>query len=646
MPVLAAHHLKKSFVERLLFSDVTFEINEKDKVGLVGVNGCGKTTLFRILLGQEQPDEGSVYKNRGMRVVSMAQSIEDTEQSVYDATLAVFAPLMELEAAMEQVNAALEHAEENELDALIRRQHSLRERYEDGGGLTFRSRTRAALLGLGFTEEELSKPLSIMSGGERNKAQLARVLLSGANLLLLDEPTNHLDIDSIAWLEEYLRGYAGAFIVISHDRYFLDAVTNRTMEIKNTRFFLSEGNYTRHAELMADEQEMLRRKYLNTQKEIRRIESIIEQQRRWGQERNFITAASKQKQVERLRATLVAPERDTEGIRFRFHADEVGGNDVLIAEGLSKAYETPLFHGVDLHVRKGERVFLLGPNGCGKTTLLRILMRKERPDSGSFYFGAKVRPGYYEQHMTGLHNELSALAEVREAYPRMDDTEIRTALAAFLFRGDDVHKELGLLSGGERARVQLLKLMLSGANLLLLDEPTNHLDIASREALERALEEYDGTMLIVTHDRYLADRLADRILYMTGEGVEEYIGGYTEFLSERARRAALAAERTPAAPEQEAAAAAPKQNDYRARKERQSALNRAAGEVRRAEERIAAAEEEIAALEAELALPEIASDYKKAGELSRTVDEKRRALETLYQKWEEAQARLEELEGE
>ena len=244
MPVLAAHHIKKSFVERLLFEDISFEINEKDKVGLVGVNGCGKTTLFRILLGQEQPDEGTIYKNRGARVVSMAQSIENTDTSVYEATLAVFAPLMELETAMEEVNAALEHAPEKELDALVRRQHSLRERYEDGGGLTFRSRTRAALLGLGFTEAELQKPLSNMSGGERNKAQLARVLLSGANLLLLDEPTNHLDIDAIAWLEEYLRGYTGAFIVISHDRYFLDAVTNRTMEIKNTRFFLSEGNYT------------------------------------------------------------------------------------------------------------------------------------------------------------------------------------------------------------------------------------------------------------------------------------------------------------------------------------------------------------------------------------------------------------------
>ncbi len=642
MPVLAAHHIKKSFVERLLFEDISFEINEKDKVGLVGVNGCGKTTLFRILLGQEQPDEGTIYKNRGARVVSMAQSIENTDTSVYEATLAVFAPLMELEAAMEEVNAALEHAPEKELDALVRRQHSLRERYEDGGGLTFRSHTRAALLGLGFTEAELQKPLSNMSGGERNKAQLARVLLSGANLLLLDEPTNHLDIDAIAWLEEYLRGYTGAFIVISHDRYFLDAVTNRTMEIKNTRFFLSEGNYTRHMELMADEQEMLRRKYLNTQKEIRRIESIVEQQRRWGQERNFITAASKQKQADRLRATLVAPERETEGIRFRFHADEVGGNDVLIAEGLSKAYEAPVFRNVALHVRRGERVFLLGPNGCGKTTLLRVLMRKERPDAGTFYFGAKVRPGYYEQHMTGLDDALSALEEVREAYPRMDDTAIRTALAAFLFRGDDVHKELGLLSGGERARVQLLKLMLSGANLLLLDEPTNHLDIASREALERALEEYDGTLLIVTHDRYLVDRLADRVLYLTGEGVEEYIGGYTEFLAERARRAMLH-EAHAQQPFQEEAAA-PKQNDYRAKKERQSALNRAAGEVRRAEERVAAAEEELAALEAELALPDVASDYKKASELARTADEKRQALEGLYRKWEEAQAHLEELE--
>ncbi|MBE5785164.1 MAG: ABC-F family ATP-binding cassette domain-containing protein [Clostridiales bacterium] len=638
MPVLAAHHISKSYVERLLFKDVSFEIGEKDKVGLVGVNGCGKTTLFRILLEQEQADEGSIFKNRGASVVSMAQSIGERQESLYEVTLEVFSHLVKMENAMEEVNHALDSAAGDALEMLIRRQTSLRERYEDSGGLTFRSRTRAALLGLGFTEAELHKPLYEMSGGQRNKAQLARVLLSGANLLLLDEPTNHLDIDSIAWLEDYLRSYNGAFIVISHDRYFLDAVTNRTMEIKNTRFYVSEGNYTRHTELMADEQEMLRRRYLNTQKEIRRIEGIVEQQRRWGQEHNFITAASKQKQADRLRATLVAPEKDTSSIRFRFHADEVGGNDVLVAEGLKKTYEKPIFRDADLHIRKGERVFLLGPNGCGKTTLLRILMKKERPDAGSFYFGAKVRPGYYEQNMTGLNDAFTALEEVREAYPRMDDTAIRTALAAFLFKGDDVHKELGLLSGGERARVQLLKLMLSGSNLLLLDEPTNHLDIASREALERALEEYDGTMLIVTHDRYLADRLADRILYLTESGMDEYIGGYTDFLEEKARRDAL---RAP----QQVLTEAPKEqkNDYKARKERQSAINRAEGEARRAEERIAKAEKELSALEEELARPDVASDYVKAGKLAKAAEEKRTAIETLYAKWEETQAKLEAL---
>ena len=641
MPVLAVHNIKKTYVERLLFSGVSFEVGEKDKIGLVGVNGCGKTTLFRILLGEEQADEGSIYKNAGTNIVSMAQSIEDTDATIYDATLSVFGRLMEMEHALEETNAALENATEANFDMLLRRQQSLWERYEDGGGLTYRSRTRAALLGLGFTEEELKKPLNEMSGGQRNKAQLARVLLSGANLLLLDEPTNHLDMDSIAWLEDYLRSYQGAFIVISHDRYFLDAVTGRTMEIKNTRFFLSEGNYTRHTELMADEQERIRRKYINTQKEIRRIENIVAQQRRWGQAHNFVTAASKQKQADRLKETLVAPERETEGIHFRFHADEVGGNDVLIAEGLAKAYEKQVFRNVDMHIRKGEHVFLLGPNGCGKTTLLRILMRAQQPDGGSYRFGAKVRPGYYEQNMDSLNGSLSALGEIREAYPRMDDTAIRTALGAFLFHGDDVHKELALLSGGERARVQLLKLMLSGANFLLLDEPTNHLDIASREMLERALEDYDGTMLIVTHDRYLVDRLADRILYLTGDGVEEYIGGYKDFLEERARRMSGAGENAQADD-----APAPKQNDYRAKKEGQSALNRAAGEVRRAEERVAKAEEELAAIEEKMASPAVAADYVKAGELAAAAEQKRAELEALYEKWAEAQANLEALEQE
>lgn len=640
MPVISVHNLKKAFVERVLFDNVSFEIGEKDHVGLVGVNGCGKTTLFRMIAGAEQPDGGSVYRSRGARIMTMEQTVSDTSQTVYEATLRVFGRLIEAEAELEELNARMERETGDTLDALILRQHAVREKYELDGGLTYRSRTRSTLLGLGFTEAELEKPLAQMSGGQRNKAQLAGVLLSGAELLLLDEPTNHLDLDSIAWLEEFLKSYQGAYIVISHDRYFLDHVTNRIMELKNTHFYVSEGNYSRHAELMADEQEFLRRKYARTQKEIARIERIVEQQRRWGQERNFITAASKQKQADKLRETLVAPERDTASIRFHFHANAESGNDVAVAKSLSKSYRgKKVFSGVDLLLKKGERVFLLGPNGCGKTTLLRILLRKERQDAGECYLGANVQPGYYEQNLATPHPENTPVDEVRELYPRMDDTDIRKALGAFLFRGDDVFKKMGLLSGGEKARVQLLKLMLSGANFLLLDEPTNHLDIASREALEAALEDYEGTMLIVTHDRYLVERLADRVLEMQPDGIEEYLGGYEDYLEEKARR--HLSQDAGREPNRSATA-----ESYRAKKERQGALNRAAGEARRAEERIEKCERELAGMEEKLALPSVATDYVKAGELSAAIEEKRAELETLYAAWDEAQKTLDELNGE
>ena len=637
MPIISAHDLKKVFVERLLFDGVSFEIAEKDRVGLVGVNGCGKTTLFRILLGEEGYDSGELYRSKNAKIMSMTQTIADTGKTVYEATLEAFKELIKTEAELDAVAKELETAEGERLDTLIKRQHALREDYEFSGGLTYKSRTRSALMGLGFTEKELDKRLGDMSGGQRNKAQLAKVLLSGAQLLLLDEPTNHLDMDSIAWLEEFLKGYQGAFIVISHDRYFLDAVTRRTMEIKNTRFFMSEGNYTRHRELMADEQEMLRRRYVNTQKEIRRIEGIVEQQRRWGQEHNFVTAASKQKQADRLRATLVKPERDTDSIHFRFHADAVSGNEVVIAKGLAKRFDKSVFKNVDLLIKKGERVFLLGPNGCGKTTLLKILMGRLKPDGGAYSLGANVHAGYYEQNAASLSSNVTAIEEIRNTYPRMSDTQIRSALAAFLFRGDDVFKPLEKLSGGEVARVKLLKLMLTGSNLLLLDEPTNHLDIDSREALEAALEEYEGTMLIVTHDRYLVERLADRVLCMTENGIESYIGGYVDYLKAKQEREADEAKRKSV---QRSAAG----EDYRARRERQSAINRASGELRRAEDRVSQAEEEISRLEDKLASPQVATNYVEASELSRTIEEKKRQLDGLYSLWEQAQAALERLE--
>ena len=388
---------------------------------------------------------------------------------------------------------------------------------------------------------------------------------------------------------------------------------------------------------MSSNNEILRRHYLNQKKEIRRLEGVVEQQRRWGRAHNFITAEAKQKQIERLKAELVEPERDTASIHFRFTARETGGNDVLITENIAKAYDKPVFSGASMHIRKGERVFLLGPNGCGKTTLMKIITGKETADTGSVRLGAKVQPGYYEQTMASLDPKSTALEEIHNSYPNMDLTDVRTALAAFLIRGDDVFKEISTLSGGEKARVQLLKLMLSGANLLLLDEPTNHLDISSREALENALDEYDGTMLIVTHDRYLVNRLADRVLYMESDGLTEYIGGYDDYLEASERR-------TKEAPVQEIKAEKP--NSYKAQKERQSLINRASGEVRRAEERIAQAEEKLEGINALLSSPDISTDYVRSAALAKEAEEQRQIVEELYAAWEQAQQKLDELTAE
>lgn len=638
MPLLAVSNIKKSFVERTLFEGISFEIDASDKVGLVGANGCGKTTLLNIISKRDVPDEGSVYISRDAVIGTMQQHTDDGENTLFESVLSVFDYLEQIERKLDEINAELERGE-GSIDALIAKQHRLNEEYERQGGLTYKSRARAAALGLGFTEDDLSRPMSSFSGGQRNKVQLAKLLLSEANLLLLDEPTNHLDIESVEWLEDFLRSYRKAFIVISHDRYFLDKVTDKTIEIKDRTIYATNGNYSRHIEKRATDREIQMRQYLNTQKEIRRIYGIVEQQRRWGQERNFVTAASKLKQIERLKATLVEPERDLATVHFGFSAKEISGNDVLMGHGIRKSYGAKhVLNGIDLHVLKGERIFIVGANGCGKTTLLRILARTERPDAGYFNFGANVEAAYYDQTLSQLNDGNTVLNEAwDDHYLTMTQTQIRSTLAAFLFRGDDIEKKVGCLSGGEKARLQLLKLMLSKANLLLLDEPTNHLDIASREALERALENYGGTMIVVTHDRYLINRLADKVLYMDNGVVSEHIGGYDELMEDLERKKVETVV--------EAEAQRPRQNDYRAQKERQSAINRQKGEVRRSEERIAALEGEIAAMEKELAKPTVASDYKKAGELSAKIDSRRAELNGLYEAWDEAQRKLDEMEG-
>ncbi len=635
MALLAAYKLSKSFGGRTLFEDVSFEVAQKDHIGFVGANGTGKTTLMRILTGMEQADSGTVHRDKLMVAATLEQTPALKEgQTLYDFTLDAFAPLLKAEEELKEIGAQLLLPDAPH-EQLVKKQHQLQERYEQGGGLTFKSRTRSTLLGLGFVQAELELSTLSLSGGQLNKAMLARVLLLGADLLFLDEPTNHLDIAATEWLEAYLKAYTGAFILISHDRYFLDQVTSRTMELRNMRLHMTPGNYSTHVERTLNADEIARRHYLNTQKEIKRIYGIVEQQRQWNKERNIRTAESKLKQIERLKATLVEPEKEIASIRFTFTAKEPGGNEVLIAEGLQKAYgEKKLFSDASMLVRRGERVFLLGPNGCGKTTLLRILMGREAPDAGRNAFGAGVKPAYYEQNMRSLNEESTVLQEVWDAYPRMRQTEIRNALAAFLFRSEDVEKRIKMLSGGERARVQLLKLMLSGANLLLLDEPTNHLDIASREALEQALEEYNGALLIVTHDRFLVNRLADRVLYMTSSGLTETIGGYDAYLAERS-----AEEKQPEPQEEEKPL-----NEYRAKKERQSAIARAKSEVNRAEREVAQKESEQAELEQQLSDPGVAADYEHAAALSNRLAALRAELEACIALWEQAEEALQTLQ--
>lgn len=633
MAYLHTYNLNVSFGDKVLFDGVSFEVGEHDRIGLIGVNGAGKTTLFRLITGELEPTAGEAFVSKQACVGYLEQhACADSARSVYDEMLSVFAGVMRVEQELNETTRLLEEGREGGLHALIDRQQALQESFERMGGLTCRSRTRAALMGLGFSEADFSQPCGSLSGGQKSKLSLGKLLLSGANLLLLDEPTNHLDIESVEWLEGFLRDFTGAALIISHDRYFLDRVTNRTMELERGRVRLFQGNYTAWQQFRKKEREVRQKHYENAMREIRRIEGIIAQQRQWNREKNIKTAESKEKMLERMKAELEVPESELDSLRFAFQPRVVSGNDVILASGLAKAFEEKrLFANVELHVRRGDRAFLLGPNGCGKTTLLRVLLGRLPADGGRFTFGTNVQVGYFDQGLAGLHPEKTVLEEIWDTYPAMTQTQVRCALAAFLFRGEDVYKRVHALSGGEKARAALLKLMLSGANLLLLDEPTNHLDISSREALEDALIGYGGTMLIVSHDRYFINRLANRVLHLTHDGVREYPGGYDDYVQALAGR-----------PEQvRESAGKAKPNDYKLRRERESERRKLAGRISRCEREITAIDEEITALNARLEQPEVAADYARVLELTQQLSMLHEKQEALYAKWEELQETLE-----
>ncbi len=637
MAVLKVDNLKKSFGVRTLFSDVSFEIQPGEHVGLIGVNGTGKTTLLHMLLGQEEADTGNVHFGSGVRVSYVEQQPQlSGNVSLYDFTLQAFSEVIAAEEKLNDLTLRIEN-NPDERDRLIRLQDSLLMTFDRLGGSTFRARTRSALLGLGFSEKDLNRSVLEFSGGQISKAMLARAILRNADLLLLDEPTNNLDIVAVRWLEDYIKAFRGAVLVISHDRAFLDGTVTRILELTHASIRSGSGNYTRYMEQKLSARELSEKIYLRQQKEIKRIEGIIAQQKRWNQERNYITIASKEKQIERIRAEMVPPEKDEKSVVFRFPDPKPTGNEVIVIKDLAKDYQgIPVFDSLNVLIQKGECVCLIGENGCGKSTLLKILTGQESPSGGMYKLGAGVQLGYYAQHTRDLHEEKTILQEMYDSFPMLLPNELRGYLGMFLFRGDDIDKVIGTLSGGERARIQLLKLVLSGANVLLLDEPTNHLDIASAEVLEKAIERFTGTVLIVSHDRYLVKKLADRILLLTEHGFIEQTDE-NEDLFDKIR---------PAAKQQNEERKDLSGNTYVKRKEAKAALAAAKQSLKRIEREIEENDNVRNRLEAEMDKAVSDGAFKQIEELCARLGEIQQRETELYEQLEAAEDEVIRLQSE
>ncbi len=612
------------FGERILFQDVSFTIGETDKIGLIGGNGTGKTTLFKILLEKLRATSGEVFKNKQTVIGYLEQHTNLTsDKTVLDEVLTVYEDVLAMETELAEIARKIE-AKEGDLAALTERQHRLSERFSQRDGYTYKSRARSALSGLGFSEAELSAPFSQLSGGQQTRVSLCKLLLSGANLLLLDEPTNHLDLAAVEWLEGFLKDYRGAFCVISHDRYFLDKIANRIFALEYGRITVYEGNYTRYLSLKAEREKSVQRQYDNTQREIKRLEGVVRQQRQWNRERNIRTAESKLKAIARLEEGLITPDSEAPTIHFTLKAKPGGGQDVLILDKVSMAFEEKhLFSDASLTVRKGNKMFLLGANGCGKTTLFRLIVGKLAPKSGTLRLGSNIAVGWYDQTQSDLSLNKTVFEEIADSHPHLTQTEVRNALAAFLFRGEDVFAPINELSGGERARVSLVKLMLSDVNFLLLDEPTNHLDIASREALEAALSEYDGTCLIVSHDRYFINRLAHSVCHMEQSGLTLYHGDYDYFLEKKAETKVENAKEAPAAGKE----------SYLLQKQEAAQARKRESDLKKVEKEIAECEQKAEELQAELNA--VGADFMRAQELSESLDAVNEKLLELYEKWDE-----------
>lgn len=616
-----------------MFSNVNFAVDENDKIGLAGANGAGKTTLFRLLSGEEYEDfTGQIVKQAGLTVGFMEQHVlRNDDVSVYEEALSVFKPLMDTERDLEELHSRIDKGETDQ--KLLEKQMLLTEKFQNEGGLTFRARTRSMLGGMGFPEDTLEKPVKVLSGGERSKLQLVKLLLSGAKLLLLDEPTNHLDIDASEWLESFLMEFKGAYIVISHDKYFLDKVTNKTFALDNGTLDTYKGNYSEYLRQYDERVAYLTKKYLETTEEIHRIEGIIEQQRRFNQEHNYITIRSKEKQIERLKKELVPPPPPRKKIHFQIPCRLAHGTDVMTAENLSLSVGgKALFRNASFEIKYGERVFLLGANGCGKSTLMKMILGKVKGE-GKAFIADWLKIGYFDQlQELRLTSTKTVMDFVWDDFPKLNRTQVQSALAMFKLYGDQLQKPVNTMSGGEAAKVILLKIMLEGPNLLLLDEPTNHLDLDAREGLIEALSDYKGTMLIISHDRTMINALATKLMFLHKDGMEIFGGSYDEW---RESRFGAPAPLAPADNGEKEGEDKPKANAYKQQKELQSRIRKANSAVKRLEDEIEALEQEAAEINARLSAGE--GDYQQVMEDSQRLSELEEKQLELMEKWEEAQ---------
>ena len=640
--ILACHHISKSFGTDVILDDISFHIEEYEKTAIIGINGAGKSTLLKIIMNELAPDSGEVILAKGKTIGYLAQHhSRDSKRTIYEELLDVKKEVILLEERMAETEHAMKDAKGEELDQLLKSYARMRQSFEDQNGYAYRSEVVGVLKGLGFTEEDFNKEVHLLSGGQKTRVALGRLLLAKPDILLLDEPTNHLDMNSTAWLETFLMNYKGAVIIVAHDRYFLDKVVTKIIEIDHHQGLVFKGNYTDYAAKKAQLRDMQRKAWLNQQQEIAHQEAVITKLRSFNREKSIKRAESREKMLDKMER-VDKPLEESDGMRIMLEPDTLSGNDVLFIENLTKSYDGEyLFQNVSMDIKRGERVALIGDNGTGKTTILKIINQLIPADRCDLRLGAKVHIGYYDQEHQVLHDDKSIFDEISDAYPNLNNTRIRNVLAAFLFTGDDVFKLIKELSGGERGRVSLAKLMLSHANFLILDEPTNHLDIQSREILEEALQNYTGTVLYVSHDRYFINQTATRILNLTEGGLNSYPGNYDDYIEKKDSPSinssggfepVVSSERVQQIPETPQKTVG--KDDYLRQKEEQAKERKRQNQIKKVEKRIDEIETRLAELDELMADPSVATDVKRLMEINAEHEDLDTELLELMEEWE------------